>query len=44
MSLVPFEGTEIQNGFYQTAVYVTNMESVEQFNNIHSVLCDTGQC
>ena len=43
MSLVPFEGTEIQNAFYQTAVDITNMGSVEQFNKIHSVLCDTGQ-
>jgi len=44
MSLVPFEGTEIQNAFCQTAVDITNMGSVEQFNKIHSVLCDTGQC
>jgi len=44
MSLVPFEGTEIQNAFCQTAVGITEMGSVEKFNKIHSVLCDTGQC
>ena len=44
MNLVPFEGTEIQNAYCQTAFDVTNMESVKQFNKIHSVLYDTGQC
>jgi hypothetical protein len=44
MSLVPFEGTEIENAFCQTAVDIFNMGSVEQCDKIHSVLCDTGQC
>jgi hypothetical protein len=44
MSLVPFEGTEIQNAFCQTAVDITKMRYVEQFNERPSVLCDTGQC
>jgi hypothetical protein len=44
MSLVPFEGIEIQNACCQTAVDITNMGSVEQINKIHSVLCDTEQC
>jgi hypothetical protein len=41
MNLVPFEGTEIQNAFWQTAVDITKMGSVEQFDKIRSVLCDT---
>jgi hypothetical protein len=44
MGLVSFEGTEIPNTFCQAAVDVTKMGSVEQFNKIQSVLCDTGEC